>query len=56
MMARKTDPSKTNQQIDENLKRVYDDALQENLPEKFLDLLKRLKDADKARQQDDDDG
>tara|TARA_R110001606_G_scaffold348417_1_gene497944 strand:+ start:328 stop:498 length:171 start_codon:yes stop_codon:yes gene_type:complete len=56
MMARKTDPSKTSQQIDENLKRVYDDALQEKLPERFLDLIRRLKDADNARRQDDDDG
>ncbi len=55
-MARKTEPSKTNQQIDANLKQVYDDALQENLPDKFLDLIKRLKDADKVGQQDNDDG
>jgi hypothetical protein len=32
-------------QIDENLKRVYGDALNEELPDRFRDLLAQLKDA-----------
>lgn len=31
------------QQIDENLRRVYDEALNEELPDRFKDLLARLK-------------
>lgn len=31
------------QQIDENLKRVYADTLAEEVPEKFLILINRLK-------------
>jgi hypothetical protein len=30
-------------QIDENLKRVYDEALNEELPDRFKDLLSQLK-------------
>ncbi len=30
-------------QIDENLKRVYSDALNEDLPDRFKDLLAQLK-------------
>jgi hypothetical protein len=46
------------QQIDENLKRVYDDALNEAIPAKFMDLIEQLKSADttrNARQKDRDD-
>ncbi|MFV0382485.1 NepR family anti-sigma factor [Paracoccus sp. (in: a-proteobacteria)] len=31
-------------QIDENLKRVYEQSIQEKIPDRFLDLLKKLKD------------
>ncbi|WP_022708061.1 MULTISPECIES: NepR family anti-sigma factor [Paracoccus] len=31
------------QQIDENLKRVYEQDVTDNVPERFLDLLKKLK-------------
>ncbi|WP_461427758.1 NepR family anti-sigma factor [Gymnodinialimonas sp.] len=31
------------QQIDENLKRVYDDAMKDELPDRFLDLIAQLK-------------
>ncbi len=31
------------QQIDENLKRVYDEALQEEIPDRFKQLLAQLK-------------
>jgi len=45
------DPTKSRikDQIDENLKRVYNDALQEEVPDRFKDLLAKLKkkDADK---------
>ena len=34
------------QQIDENLKRVYQDIVGSNVPDKFLDLLDRLRDQD----------
>lgn len=30
-------------QIDENLKRVYQDVLQEDVPDRFKDLLERLR-------------
>jgi biotin-(acetyl-CoA carboxylase) ligase len=32
-----------NHQIDENLKRVYESALQEDVPDRFKDLLNRLR-------------
>lgn len=32
--------------IDENLKRVYADVENENLPDRFLDLLSKLKEQD----------
>ncbi len=32
------------QQIDENLRRVYKSTLEEEVPERFLDLLRKLKD------------
>ncbi len=35
------------EQIDENLKRVYSDALNEELPDRFRDLLAQLRDKDK---------
>ncbi|MBC9246267.1 transcriptional regulator [Paracoccus sp. 11-3] len=31
------------QQIDENLKRVYEQDITEEIPDRFLDLLKKLK-------------
>ena len=38
--------SKVDQQIDENLKRVFDDALCEDVPDRFLDLIEQLKHSD----------
>ncbi|HBD91730.1 MAG: transcriptional regulator [Rhodobacteraceae bacterium GWE1_64_9] len=40
-----SNPSKSSvrQQIDENLKRVYDEALQEDIPDRFKQLLAQLK-------------
>ena len=34
--------------IDENLKRVFDETLDEGIPDRFKDLLKQLKDQDKG--------
>jgi hypothetical protein len=36
-------------QIDENLKRVYDAALEEDVPDRFKDLLARLREQENAR-------
>lgn len=35
--------SSLRQQIDDNLKRVYDEALQEEIPDRFKQLLAQLK-------------
>lgn len=42
-MVPKGEKSNVNEQIDENLRRVYQDALSEDLPDKFLELIERLK-------------
>ena len=44
----KTGKKKSNvdQQIDENLRRVYDDALNENVPDRFTDLIRQLKESE----------
>lgn len=36
-------------QIDENLRRVYEEAAKEEVPEKFRKLLERLKEQDKKK-------
>ena len=36
--------TKKNQQIDENLRRVYKEMLDEELPDRFRDLLSQLRD------------
>lgn len=45
------DPAKSRlkQQIDENLKRVYEDALKEEVPDRFKRLLEELKKKGSAR-------
>ena len=40
-MSENTRPS-VRQQIDENLRRVYQETLQEDVPDRFAELLKRL--------------
>ena len=35
--------STVDQQIDENLRRAYDDVLNEEVPTRFLDLIEQLK-------------
>ena len=42
-MTLKTQKSSSSKQIDESLKRVYEDALNEDVPDKFLDLIAKLK-------------
>ena len=42
-MAQKREKSNIDRQIDENLKRVYDDALKEDLPDRFAELIAKLK-------------
>lgn len=39
-------------QIDENLKRVYANALEEGLPDRFRDLLAQLQEKDRANRDD----
>lgn len=41
--------SSLQQQIDENLKRVYDEALKEEIPDRFLQLLAQLKEKEKGQ-------
>lgn len=43
------DPKKSrlDEQIDENLKRVYEDLLKEQVPDRFKELLAQLKDKDR---------
>ncbi|MGR3572314.1 NepR family anti-sigma factor [Brevirhabdus sp.] len=36
------DPSTVSRQIDENLKRVYQEVVEEDLPDRFKDLLSKL--------------
>ncbi len=42
-MARKKDTSGLKAQIDENLKRVYEEALEEEVPDRFKELLEQLR-------------
>jgi len=51
-MTVKRTKSQVDQQIDENLKRVYDDVLNEAVPDKFLDLIAQLKGAEAAPKSD----
>jgi hypothetical protein len=44
-MAKDQSKSPVNQQIDENLRRVYDEALQDGIPDKFRDLIRQLKES-----------
>lgn len=49
-MAKDSPNAKTRQQIDENLRRVFQEKLDEELPDRFKDLLSQL------RKQDEDKG
>jgi hypothetical protein len=43
-MSEKTPRSKIKVQIDENLKRIYDEVLHEEVPDRFKSLLQQLRD------------
>ncbi|MBL4915725.1 NepR family anti-sigma factor [Szabonella alba] len=43
--------SRLKQEIDSNLKRVYDTVLQEDIPDRFKDLLAQLRAKDSQREQ-----
>jgi len=51
-MPAKRTKSKVDQQIDENLKRVYDDALKAEVPDRFIALIQQLKDSDGSQRPD----
>jgi len=42
-MKQDDDKAKLRSQIDENLKRVYQEALDERIPDRFQDLLEQLR-------------
>lgn len=48
-MAKDSSKDKIQHQIQENLKRVYDDALSEPVPSRFQDLLEQLRKQDNAQ-------
>ncbi|MDR9486396.1 MULTISPECIES: NepR family anti-sigma factor [Sediminimonas] len=50
-MTTKRRPSRLNQQIDENLRRVYSDAAAEPLPERFTQLIEKLREQEKQSEQ-----
>ncbi|MEJ6389463.1 NepR family anti-sigma factor [Gymnodinialimonas ulvae] len=47
-----TRPKAIDRQIDENLRRVYDETLNEALPDRFTDLLTQLKSGKKVASND----
>ena len=51
-MANDSSKEKINQQIQQNLKRVYDDALHEPVPSRFEDLLAQLRQQEQAKQKE----
>ncbi len=54
-MGRENTKAKADKVIDENLKRVYNDMLDDDVPDRFMELLSQLKDQDTASQDDGDD-
>ncbi len=51
-MTRKTRTSKLNQQIDDNLRRVYSQAAEEPVPERFTELLQKLRKQEHEQEQE----
>ncbi|WP_139218720.1 MULTISPECIES: NepR family anti-sigma factor [Roseivivax] len=49
MMAHDQPSTKRDDVIDENLKKVYRDMLEQDVPDRFLDLLSQLKEQDEAK-------
>lgn len=45
-MSDDNDKGRLEQQIDDNLRKVYQRHLEEEVPDKFMDLLAKLKEAD----------
>lgn len=43
--------SRTQREIDENLKRAYDDVLNQKVPDRFTDLLAQLKKAETTKKE-----
>ena len=50
-MAQKPSNSSLDQQIDENLRKVFQRTVEEEVPDKLLDLLKQLKEQDQTNGQ-----
>jgi hypothetical protein len=51
-MPAKRTKSKVDQQIDENLKRVYDDVLNADVPDRFIDLIQQLRQSEGSQRPD----
>lgn len=41
-------PSESQKAIEENLRKVYQETVEESIPDRFLTLLQRLRDGEKA--------
>ena len=48
-MADNKGKSRLHQQIDENLKRVYEEALSQDIPDRFKDLIAQLRSKENGR-------
>jgi hypothetical protein len=55
-MAKDQSRNSVNQQIDENLRRVYNEALHDQVPDKFMQLIRQLQDSEKRPVKQDEDG
>lgn len=51
-MPRKPEKQRVEREIDENLRRVYQRLLDQDVPDRFLDLLNRLKDQEQGPEPD----
>jgi hemerythrin-like domain-containing protein len=52
-MSKQNPRSKVQDQIDENLKRIYDETLKEELPDRLTQLLEQLRQKSGAKTDDD---
>ena len=50
-MSQNNKTSRTQREIDENLKRAYDDVIKQKVPDRFTDLLAQLKKAETTKKQ-----
>ncbi|MEO3415099.1 NepR family anti-sigma factor [Roseovarius sp. CAU 1744] len=53
-MSKKRRNPKVDQQIDENLRRVYAEAAEEPVPDRFTQLLEQLRQQEQSKQGDED--